>query len=420
LRRRVARVGAIAVLATNGFFASASGAATVASDRARIEEIQKEIAKSGAKVESLGQKAAEASATLDGLRVKIRRDERLLVADEQSQREAAALARHAAVVAYADAGSVDPPLAIFDRTSSITEAMSGRHYLDIVSAHWDDAITRLEVAKSRTDDDRGELLKAKSGAQQALDQATRAQADARAAIADQNATLTRLQADLTSSLQAQKRQQESEARQTAERAVATALAQATQKVDAAPMEPPSGPAPRLSPPTIAIPPPKPVTGVGYSNPFRSIASLTAERIDSGVDYAGTGPVYAVGDGVVVNIYANDWPGGTFIAYRLTDGPAEGLFVYTAEDLSPQVTVGSAVTANTVIGQMYGGPHGIEIGWADGSRIPNAMARSYGQYQGGNSTAFGYNFSRFLQGLGAPGGILQNDPTGTLPAGWPEW
>ena len=38
-------------------------------------------------------------------------------------------------------------------------------------------------------------------------------------------------------------------------------------------------------------------------------------------------------------------------------------MYTAEDLNPQVQVGSTVTANTVIGQMYGGPHGIEIGWA---------------------------------------------------------
>ena len=154
--------------------------------------------------------------------------------------------------------------------------------------------------------------------------------------------------------------------------------------------------------------------------MRSVGGLSPERIDSGVDYAGAGPVYAIGNGVVLNVYAADWPGGTFIAYQLSDGPAKGLVVYTAEDLNPQVSVGSTVTANTVIGQMYGGPHGIEIGWADGSRIPNAMARSYGQYHGGNSTAFGYNFSRFLQALGAPGGILENNPTGTLPAGWPQW
>jgi len=28
--------------------------------------------------------------------------------------------------------------------------------------------------------------------------------------------------------------------------------------------------------------------------------------------------------------------------------------------------------------------------------------------------------KYLQALGAPGGILQNTPTGTLPTGWPQW
>jgi thiol-disulfide isomerase/thioredoxin len=51
----------------------------------------------------------------------------------------------------------------------------------------------------------------------------------------------------------------------------------------------------------------------------------------------------------------------------------------------------------------------------------ASASSGGQYNGLNSTAFGYNFSRLLQFLGAPGGALQNDPpTGMLPPGWPTW
>jgi hypothetical protein len=50
-----------------------------------------------------------------------------------------------------------------------------------------------------------------------------------------------------------------------------------------------------------------------------------------------------------------------------------------------------------------------------------MARKYGQYNGGNSTAFGYNFSQLLQAIGAPGGVLQNNPpTGSLPAQWPRW
>ena len=151
-----------------------------------------------------------------------------------------------------------------------------------------------------------------------------------------------------------------------------------------------------------------------------MSALSPERIDEGVDYSGFGPVYAIGDGVVLNTVGNGWPGGTFIAYQLTDGPASGLVVYVAEDVEPNVQVGATVTSGTVIGQMYAGPDGIETGWADGSALPNAMARSYGQFDGSDSSAFGANFSQFLQSLGAPGGVGSGAPTGVLPAGWPSW
>jgi murein DD-endopeptidase MepM/ murein hydrolase activator NlpD len=418
--RRFALVGVMVALTTNGVLAAPSRAATVESDRAQIEKLQKEIAQKGAEVESLVHDASTASTHLDALHDKIRRDERLLASDAQAERAARNLVQHAAVVAYLAGGGSNASLAMFDDTSSITQVMTGQHYLNAVNAHWDDAITQLELAKARADDDRRELLKQQDDAQRAFDQVTHAQVAARTAITAENATLTRVQSNLTALLVTQQKQKAAEARQAAARAIAAVLAGATQKEDAAPSDAPRGPAEQPSPPTIVMPPPKPVTGGGYANPLRSVGSLTPERIDSGVDYAGSGPVYAIGNGVVVNVYAGDWPGGVFVAYQLSDGPAKGLFVYTAEDLNPQVSVGSTVTANTVIGEMYGGPHGIEIGWADGSRIPNAMARSYGQYHGGNSTAFGYNFSRFLQALGAPGGVLQNNPTGTLPAGWPAW
>jgi murein DD-endopeptidase MepM/ murein hydrolase activator NlpD len=324
-------------------------------------------------------------------------------------------------------------LSLLDGTASITEMMGGWHYLNSVNSKLDNTITQLEIAKHRTDDDRAQLVKQQEDAQRVLDNLTSAQDEAKQAITAQTETLTHVRAQLTATLITQKKQKEAQARRAAERAVAAAVAAAMAEEDAAPRDVPGGgstssvvnsprsaPAPQTGPPTISLPPPKPVSGSGYANPFRSTAGLTPERIDSGVDYAGFGPVYAIGNGVVLNVYASDWPGGTFIAYQLSDGPAKGLVVYTAEDINPNVSVGSTVTANTVIGQMYGGPHGIEIGWADGSAIPNAMARSAGQYQGGNSTAFGYNFSRLLQALGAPGGILQNNPTGTLPDGWPQW
>jgi murein DD-endopeptidase MepM/ murein hydrolase activator NlpD len=351
----------------------------------------------------------------------IRRDERLLASDNRAERAALKLVRQAAVVAYVGRGGGDgSAMSMFADTSSITQVMRGQHYLDSVNSHWDDSITQLELAKGRTRDDREQLLKQQDDAQHVLDQLTRAQDDANAAITAENAILASVRSDLTSLLVTQQKQKQAQARRAADRVIAAALAAATQKQDAAPTDGPRGPVLQPGPPPVTLPAPKPVSGGGYANPFRSLSGLTGGRIDSGVDYTGAGPVYAIGNGVVLNIYAGDWPGGTFIAYQLSDGPAQGLVVYTAEDLSPQVSVGSTVTANTVIGQMYAGPHGIEIGWADGSRIPNAMARSAGQYHGGNSTAFGYNFSRFLQALGAPGGILNNNPTGTLPSGWPQW
>jgi murein DD-endopeptidase MepM/ murein hydrolase activator NlpD len=157
----------------------------------------------------------------------------------------------------------------------------------------------------------------------------------------------------------------------------------------------------------------------YLDPLRSLGGLSPERIDQGVDYSGFGPIYAIGDGVVLSTENGGWPGGTFITYRLTGGPAAGLVVYVAEDLDPAVEVGQAVSSSTVLGQVYEGPTGIEIGWAD-SNLGDTMAAEYGQFNGSNTTAFGVNFSQLLVTLGAPGGDIQNSPTGSEPAGWPQW
>ena len=151
-----------------------------------------------------------------------------------------------------------------------------------------------------------------------------------------------------------------------------------------------------------------------------MSALSPERIDQGVDYSGFGPVYAIGDGIVRNTAGPGWPGGTFIAYQLTDGPASGLYVYLAEDVEPNVQVGQTVSSGTVIGQMFEGPDGIETGWADGAALPDTMARSLSQFDGSNSSAFGVNFSQLLQSLGAPGGVQNSAPSGSLPVGWPQW
>src|SRR5581483_6509707 len=61
-------------------------------------------------------------------------------------------------------------------------------------------------------------------------------------------------------------------------------------------------------------------GGSYRNPLRGVTNVNASRIDQGVDYSGTGPVYALGDGVVeTSTNSGGWPAGHFIAYRLTNG-----------------------------------------------------------------------------------------------------
>jgi murein DD-endopeptidase MepM/ murein hydrolase activator NlpD len=408
---------ATVALFIGGVFATGAHAATVDSDRAQIAQIQRDIAAKGAVVESLVRQANEATVQLDALHSHIRDDEQQLAADDKAESKASAIVRRIAVLAYIGGSS---SVSNFQDTSSITQLMSSQHYLHSVNNNWDNAIAQLTAAHDRTSQQHQQLLQQQGDAQRVLDQLNQAKAKANAAIAEETATLTHVRANLTSLIVTQQQQKAAAARLEAEQAIASALAAATATSDAAPTDSGTPVVQPSPPPRIPPPPPQPVSGGGYANPLRSVSGLSPERIDAGVDYSGVGPVYAIGNGRVVNIYAGDWPGGTFIAYQLTDGPARGLFVYTAEDLNPQVSVGSTVTANTVIGEMYGGPNGIEIGWADGSRIPNAMARSAGQSSEGSSSAFGYNFSRFLQALGAPGGVLQSQPVGSLPAGWPQW
>jgi hypothetical protein len=162
---------------------------------------------------------------------------------------------------------------------------------------------------------------------------------------------------------------------------------------------------------------------GYDNPFRAVGGLVPERVDEGVDFSGSGPVYAIGDGVVTNASGDNWgwPGGGWITYQLTNGPDRGLMVYIAEDVTPAVQVGQHVTASTVIGNMFQGCDGIETGWAEQSgdtaeaQMPEAGGiGGYGPFP----TVIGLNFDELLQSLGAPAAPNANQPGyGTLPAAY---
>jgi hypothetical protein len=159
---------------------------------------------------------------------------------------------------------------------------------------------------------------------------------------------------------------------------------------------------------------------GYLNPLRAVTSLVPQEIDQGVDYCASGPVYAIGDAVVVNLYEPGWPGGVFISYRLTSGPAKGHYVYVAENVTPKVVIGQRVTATTVVGVVHDAKTCLETGWADPPSSPERAA-AHLFYQGNNSTAYGLNFSALLQALGARPGLTQpHGSPGSLPPNWPTW
>jgi murein DD-endopeptidase MepM/ murein hydrolase activator NlpD len=163
----------------------------------------------------------------------------------------------------------------------------------------------------------------------------------------------------------------------------------------------------------------------YLNPLRKISGMLAERVDMGVDFGGSGPIYAVGDGVITNATGDSpgWPGGGWITYQLTDGPASGLVVYVAEDVTPTVQVGQHVTPNTVIANMYNGSAGIETGWAmaDSSSAESQLPAAGGiSGNGPFPTAVGMNFEHLLEALGVPESPFNGSatPYGLVPSGYP--
>jgi hypothetical protein len=163
---------------------------------------------------------------------------------------------------------------------------------------------------------------------------------------------------------------------------------------------------------------------GYRNPLRGVAGLSPERVDQGVDFAGSGRVYALGDAVVTSSadgVSTGWPGGGWITYRLTDGPDAGLVVYLAEDVTPTVATGQHVSPSTVIANMFAGADGIETGWAAStglsaeSQLPEAGGIGAG---GPFPTRVGVSFDDLLQSLGVPAAPNVTEPAyGILPAGY---
>ena len=162
------------------------------------------------------------------------------------------------------------------------------------------------------------------------------------------------------------------------------------------------------------------TGGQYHNPIGP--GLTPGRVDMGVDYSGAGPVYALGNGTITSTYNSGWPGGGFIGLQLSDG--SGRYVYYAENISPAVQVGQAVTAGQLIGHATGG--GIEVGWAAPPGTGQTMAAATGQNQPGLAqgdpgyypTGYGLNFSNLIRSLGGPAGVVSGLVQGGQPGAAP--
>jgi murein DD-endopeptidase MepM/ murein hydrolase activator NlpD len=205
--------------------------------------------------------------------------------------------------------------------------------------------------------------------------------------------------------------------------LATATPSAAQSV--APHRQPPRPTPA---PTTAAPSTQPPASAAvYRNPLRDVSDLVLERVDMGVDFGGAGPVYALGDGVVTSASsdAGGWPGGGWITYQLTDGPASGLEVYVAEDVTPTVSVGQQVTPSTVIADMFNGGDGIETGWAQpGGTSAESQLPAAGGISGGGPfpTEVGLDFDGLLEALGVPAAPNAGQPgNGLLPSGYPtDW
>ncbi|MCL5048183.1 MAG: M23 family metallopeptidase [Firmicutes bacterium] len=379
--------------------------ASINTDRSTEQQLENRIAQDGNLIQNLVTKLTmyqEKDYTLSHNEKSL---QKTLLLDRKSQIQAAKRLRQVAIESYvgidaqqSNSGSI---LSVSNTNASVASVYAG-----VASDTLNSAISQLQIARARTRTASTELTKTQKALNKTILALQAKKAAADAAIAADDSMLHQVKGNIQLILAQEAQRHLAEQRQAelilAHRAEATAAAN--------PVPPP---VPRHAVASTVIS----STGT-YANPLRSVAALTPDRIDQGVDYSGYGPIYAIGDAVILSTYNGGWPGGAYICYRLTAGPAAGLVVYAAEDINPTVQVGQSVNANTVIGDAYEGPDGIETGWAAPAADGLTMAAANGQFYGSNSTAFGANFSQLLQSLGAPGGVPQNPPTGAVPPGWP--
>ncbi len=156
-----------------------------------------------------------------------------------------------------------------------------------------------------------------------------------------------------------------------------------------------------------------VTPAGYTNPLAG-ATVKPERVDQGVDYAGSGTLEAIGRGRITYLATSNtgWP-GAFIEYQLSGGADAGCYVYYAEGVIPAdgLSVGQTVSAGQTLATIIPKyPTGIELGWGSG-KSTKAYAKLAGQWsptddEDNIATAAGNSFSALIEALGGPPGKVE--------------
>jgi murein DD-endopeptidase MepM/ murein hydrolase activator NlpD len=154
---------------------------------------------------------------------------------------------------------------------------------------------------------------------------------------------------------------------------------------------------------------------GYVNPLAG-ARVKPERIDMGVDYAGSGTLVAIGTARLTYVATSEsetgWP-GAFVEYRLLDGLDAGRYIYYAEGVTPAtgLQAGQTVAAGQVIASIIPDwPTGIELGWGAGTNTKTA-AQAAGQWSPTDDedsipSPSGESFSALIAALGGPPGKIE--------------
>lgn len=130
--------------------------------------------------------------------------------------------------------------------------------------------------------------------------------------------------------------------------------------------------------------------------------LTFAGYDQGIDFTGSGDVYAAAAGVVTRVERGTFHfiqgTGSIIVYRITDG--RYIYVMEAIDVTPGLQVGDKLVAGEIVGTVTSAYPGIEMGWANAAGSPlNPLG----------STSGGRDFAAFVTTTVAP----PPGPTGTL-------